>query len=171
MVRHCLDIKLEWCIGIQMESFYFCEKYDQSNMQEWLIWWHVGLRIQQSKFKPRWGRIFFLTKKDYFNVFSVILWCIHRRFSRSIQLGGLGSVLDWRSHQGIRQSKLCYMCKLTAKYLSNLHLMGIQVQKEELRIEVCTFPPIRRADLGMLKVLLYPNLPNIFRLLLLVRLV
>ena len=24
-----------------------------------------------------------------------------------MQLGGLGSVLDWRSHQGIRQSKLC----------------------------------------------------------------
>ena len=24
-----------------------------------------------------------------------------------MQLGGLGSALDWRSHQGIRQSKLC----------------------------------------------------------------
>ena len=28
---------------------------------------------------------------------------IYRRFSRSVQLGGLGSVLDWRSHQGIRR--------------------------------------------------------------------
>ena len=31
---------------------------------------------------------------------------IYRRFSRSMQLGGLGSVLDWRSLQGVRQSKL-----------------------------------------------------------------
>ena len=26
-----------------------------------------------------------------------------------MQLGGLWSVLDWMSHQGIRQSKLCYI--------------------------------------------------------------
>ena len=37
---------------------------------------------------------------------------IYRRFSRSVQLGGLGSVLDWRSHQGIRQSKLCYPLRI-----------------------------------------------------------
>ena len=47
---------------------------------------------------------------------------IYRRFSRSMQLGGLGSVLDWRSLQGIRQSKLCswldksvHVCMLIAK--------------------------------------------------------
>ena len=37
---------------------------------------------------------------------------IYRRFSRSVQLGGLRSVLDWRSHQGMRQSKLCYSLKI-----------------------------------------------------------
>ena len=37
---------------------------------------------------------------------------IYRRFSRSMQLGGLRSVLDRRSHQGIRQSKLCYPLRI-----------------------------------------------------------
>ena len=41
-----------------------------------------------------------------------IMLGIHRRFSRSMQLRGLGSVLDWRSHQGIRQSKLCYPLRI-----------------------------------------------------------
>ena len=38
---------------------------------------------------------------------------IYRQFSRSVQLGGLWSALDQRSHQGIRQSKLCYPIRIT----------------------------------------------------------
>ena len=30
----------------------------------------------------------------------------------SRQLGGLRSVIDWRSHQGLRQSKLCYPLRI-----------------------------------------------------------
>ena len=41
----------------------------------------------------------------------LLIFFIYRRFSRSLQLGGLWSVLDWRSHQGIRQSKLCYQLR------------------------------------------------------------
>ena len=37
---------------------------------------------------------------------------IYRRFLRSMQLEGLGSVIDRRSHQGLRQSKLRYPLRI-----------------------------------------------------------
>ena len=47
------------------------------------------------------------------NFVSTFSWKeIKRWFSGNVQLGGLWSVPDWRSRQGIRQSKFCYLLRI-----------------------------------------------------------
>ena len=72
-----------------------------------------------------------------------IRWHIYRRFLRSMQLGGLGSVQDWRSHQGIRQSKLYWSlnklnwnrqhCFLCVSIVSNWDCVGFAISQIGIR--------------------------------------
>ena len=69
------------------------------------------------KFKTLYSKTFSLFGIMFSNLLSQVLLKklflgINRRFLRSMQLGGLGSVLDWRCNQGIRQSKLCYSLRI-----------------------------------------------------------